>query len=103
MLSDSTADEEAPAQCGGTPHSRQVNNWYETFRYAERLAASHGASLDPTLIAGTPRWCGMADHDARKLLALILGGVRDALRNDTAQEQMADASKAISAPRTGAR
>ncbi len=57
------------------------------------VAASHGIALDPTLIAGSPRWCGTPDDDARKMLALILGGVRDALRNDTDQERMADVSK----------
>ena len=38
----------------------------------------------------------MPDDDARKLLALVLGGVRDALRNDTRQSDLADASHEIS-------
>ncbi|OBB79315.1 hypothetical protein A5779_12825 [Mycolicibacterium peregrinum] len=46
-------------------------------------------------LPGTPAWCGMADDDARKLLALVLGGVREALANDTRQEHLADASKKI--------
>ena len=96
MIAPPPFDEEPPAQCGGTPHSRQVG-WYEVYSYATRLAASHGIALDPTLIAGSPRWCGTPDDDARKMLALILGGVRDALRNDTNQEQMADVSKAVAA------
>lgn len=76
--------------------SRQVT-WFETYTYAERLAAGYGITLDHHLIPGTPQWCGMPDNDARKLLALILGGVRDALRNDTHQTALADASREISA------
>ncbi len=76
--------------------SRQVS-WYEVYRFAERLAASHGTVLDHQLIAGTPQWCGMADDDARKLLAVIFGGVRESLANDSCQASMADASREISA------
>ncbi len=76
--------------------SRQVS-WWEVYSFAERYAAGHALTLDHHLIAGTPQWCGMADDDARKLLAVLLGGVRDALRNDTHQAAAADASKAVSA------
>ncbi|OBB35322.1 hypothetical protein A5755_21905 [Mycolicibacterium fortuitum] len=48
-------------------------------------------------LPGSPAWCGMADDDARKLLSLVLGGVREALTNDTHQTAMAEASQAISA------
>jgi len=80
----------------GSPASRQVS-WLEVYTFAERVAAGHGLALDHHLAAGTPQWCGMPDDDARKLLAVILGGVRDALRNDTHQAELADASKAIAA------
>ncbi|MDV7193253.1 DUF2742 domain-containing protein [Mycolicibacterium fortuitum] len=80
----------------GSPASRQVS-WFEVYRYAERLAASHDVSLNHLPLPGTPAWCGMADSDARKLLALVLGGVREALANDTHQTAMAEASQAISA------
>lgn len=80
--------------------SRQVNGWYETYLYAERVAAGHGVALDHGLIPGTPRWCGMPDDDARKLLALVLGGVREALANDTRQTALADASREISSAAT---
>lgn len=80
----------------GSPASRQVA-WFETYRYAERLAAHHGLSLDGLPIPGTVRWCGMADDDARKMLALVLGGVRDALNTDARQTAMADASREIAA------
>ncbi|BBY19020.1 DUF2742 domain-containing protein [Mycolicibacterium litorale] len=91
-------DEETPASTGGgTPASRQVN-WFETFRYASRIAAEHGVVLNHRAlpVAGTLQWCGMADNDARKLLSLILGGVREALTNDARQEAIADAGREIS-------
>ena len=79
----------------GSPASRQVN-WSETYLFAARLAAQHGVVLDHHLLAGTPQWCGMRDDDARKLLALVLGGVRKALANDTRQTALSDASREIS-------
>lgn len=87
--------ETRPLTGAGSPASKQVN-WHETYLYAERLAASHGVALNHQLIAGTPSWCGMADHDARKLMALILGGVREAIQNDARQEALADASREVS-------
>ncbi len=80
----------------GSPASRQVS-WFEVYTFAERVAAGHGLALDHHLIPGAPKWCGMPDTDARKLLAVILGGVRDALRNDTHQAAMAEASKQVAA------
>lgn len=81
----------------GSPASRQVS-WFEVYRYAERLATSEGVhTLDYLPIPGTPAWCGMDDGDARKLLALVLGGVREALTNDAHQSAMSEASQAISA------
>lgn len=89
------AEQDARPNSGaGCPPSRQVS-WFEVYRYAARLAAHHGVALDPQLIPGTPQWCGMPDDDARKLIALILGGVREALTNDARQAATAEASKAI--------
>ena len=48
-------------------------------------------------IAGTLQWCGLPDDDARKLLALVLGGVREALTNNIHQDAIAQAGNAISA------
>ena len=91
-----SSDEEAPAQRGGgTPPSRQVS-WYTTFTFVERYATNHDVALDNLPIPGTPSWCGMPDDDARKLLALVLGGVREALVHDTAQEQLGEASRDVS-------
>jgi hypothetical protein len=71
--------------------------WFETYTFAERFAASHDVALDNLPIPGTPSWCGMPDDDAHKLLALVLGGVREALNHDVVQEHRAQASHAISA------
>jgi len=89
--------EARPDSGAGFPASRQVN-WYETFTFASKIAAQQGLSLDHHVLplAGSPQWCGMADDDARKLLALVLGGVREALAHDTRQAAMADASREIS-------
>jgi len=76
--------------------SRQVA-WHEVYTFAERFAAGQGVQLDHRLIAGTPRWCALPDPDARKLLALVLGGVREALQHDARQAAMVDASKAVAA------
>lgn len=90
------AEEARPDNGAGAPVFNRQVNWYETFCYAEQIAANAGVALDHQLIAGTPRWCGMPDDDARKLLALVLGGVREALANDIGQEAMAEASREIS-------
>jgi hypothetical protein len=70
-------------------------DWYVTYEYATKFAADHGITLSDLPIAGTQAWCGMPDDDARKLLSLILGGVRDALTNDQHQEAMTDAGREI--------
>lgn len=81
-----------------TTGSRQVA-WFEAFRFAGMVAAQHGIDLlhDGLPLPGTPLWCGLPDDDARKLLALLLGGVREAIANDARQAAVADASRAISA------
>lgn len=89
--------EGAPGEsAGGIPPSREVS-WYSTYLFAERYAATHDVQLDHVPIPGTPDWCGMPDDDARKLLALILGGVREALANDARQQQMVDTSHDVAA------
>lgn len=88
--------EARPDSGAGLPVSRQVN-WAETYAFAQRLAHRLGVILDHTAVAGTPAWCGMADTDARKLLALVIGGVREAVSNDTRQAAMAEASRSVAA------
>lgn len=88
--------ETRPDTVAGAPGSRQVN-WFETFTFATKIAAQHNVALDHRQlpIAGTMQWCGMSDTDARKLLSLILGGVREALTNDARQEAVRDAGEAV--------
>lgn len=88
---------DARTQTGaGTPAFRQVS-CYETFTYATRIAAQHGIELDlgRLPIAGTLQWCGMPDDDARKLLSLLLGGVREALANEMHQDAVEQAGRDI--------
>jgi hypothetical protein len=89
-------NEDAPAIRGGAPASRQVS-WFEVYRFAERWAAGHDLDLldHDLLVAGTPQWCAMSDDEAHKLLALVLGGIREALNHEVAQEHLADASREI--------
>lgn len=95
-MTDQRDVEARPNTGAGSPQSRQVA-WFEVYRYAERLATSHGVGLNHLPLPGTPSWCQMPDGDARKLLALVLGGVREALANEIHQHAMAEASQAISA------
>jgi hypothetical protein len=48
-------------------------------------------------MAGTPQWCALPDDDPRKLAALLDAAQHWALRVETGQESMAQASQAISA------
>lgn len=76
--------------------SREVAS-FETYTFAERLADKLGVVLDHCAIAGTPAWCGMDEDDARKLMALVIGGVREAVSNDARQAAMAEASRSVAA------
>ncbi len=95
-MTDQRDVEARPNTGAGSPQSRQVA-WFPVYQYAERLAANHDVALNHLPLPGTPAWCGMDDTDARKLLALVLGGVREALANEIHQDAMAEASQAISA------
>lgn len=81
-------------RAGGELVNRQIA-WYETLLFAQRFAAGQGVDLDPLLLAGTPQWCRLADDDPAKLAALVAGGVREALRNDTRQAATAESSREI--------
>lgn len=48
-------------------------------------------------VAGTPEWCDLDDDDDRKLAAVLDAGQHHALRMETAQEALADASRAVAA------
>ncbi|MCX8556039.1 DUF2742 domain-containing protein [Mycolicibacterium mucogenicum] len=88
--------QEARPTGAGSPASQQVS-WFEVYSFASRIAASHGTELHHLPLPGTPPWCGLPDDDARKLLALVLGGVREALQHEIKQEHLADAGKKIAA------
>lgn len=89
--------ETRPHEGAGSPACRSIN-WYETFAFASRIAAQHDLLLEHRAlpIAGTMQWCGLPDNDARKLLAVLLGGVREALINSARQDAIADAGEQIS-------
>lgn len=98
--------EPAPARYRGRPgitregnhqstcptRSAQVN-WSECVAYLDRVAADRDLSLWP----GTPQWCELRDADPRKLLALAEFGLHHALRVEVAQQQLADAGRAVAA------
>lgn len=69
-------------------------SWYETHLFLESVLAQANCGALPW--AGTPAWMAMEDSDPRKLLALAVFGVKYALRIDTAQQAVAEASRAVS-------
>ncbi len=85
--------EEAGPQRAGAPPSQQ-RAWWPVHRFVEAVVQQ--ANCGPIPAAGTPSWCALADGDTRKLLAVAVAGVHHVLRMETAQEQRAEASKAIS-------
>ncbi|MGV7311983.1 DUF2742 domain-containing protein [Mycobacterium kansasii] len=86
--------EEAGPQRAGAPPSQQ-RAWWPVHEFLEALVAQ--ANHGPIPAAGTPLWCALSDGDPRKLLAVAIDGVHHVLRIETAQEQRAEASKAIAA------
>lgn len=72
--------------------SRQVA-WLTVLEFVQRLG------VDPVtaLVAGSPAWNELPDEHPDKLGAVLAAGVHHALRLDTAQAAMADASKAVAA------
>lgn len=75
-----------------TTESQQVS-WWSVHEWVQRYldAAGH---YPP---AGTPSWCDLADGDRRKWAALLDAARHWVLRVETHQEQLAEASKAVSA------
>lgn len=85
---------EAGPQRAGAPPSQQ-RAWWPVHQFIEALVAQ--SIYGPIPAAGTPSWCELADGDPRKLLAVAIDGEHHVLRVETAQEQQAEASKAIAA------
>lgn len=89
-----TEIKEAGPLWAGAPPSQQ-RAWWPVHEFLE--AVLQQANCGPLPGAGTPSWCELADGDPRKLLAVAIDGEHHVLRVETAQEQHAEASKAIAA------
>lgn len=72
--------------------SRQVS-WWGVHEYVQ--PSLDAAGQWPT--AGTPAWCALDDADPVKLAALLDAAQHHALRMETAQAVLADASRAVAA------
>jgi hypothetical protein len=67
-------------------------DWWAVHQYVARLIA-----VEDWPLAGTPEWCALNDSDPRKLAAVMDFGQHHALRVETAQAALAEASRAIAA------
>jgi hypothetical protein len=68
-------------------------SWWSVHEHVAPALAAVGSW--PTV--GTPAWCELEDTDPRKLVALFDAAQHWALRVETCQEQLAEASHDISA------
>jgi hypothetical protein len=80
------------AQAFNPPSSQQVS-WWSVHEFVQ--AVLNQVNDWPTL--GTPAWCSLANDDPRKWAAVLDGGQHHALRMETAQQAMAEASRDVSA------
>jgi hypothetical protein len=71
--------------------SRQVS-WWDVHERVTPLLREIGSWP----MAGTPAWCELDDDDPVKLAALLDAAQHHALRVETAQAALADASRAVS-------
>lgn len=94
-----TTDSDTECTCPPRQSASRQIAWFTTFEFANAIAQLHGYDLssDHFPPPGSPAWCDMADHDDRKLLALLQRGVQAALDDDARQAAMADASHEICA------
>ena len=72
--------------------SSQVS-WWDVHLYVQQ----HLAVVGHYPMAGTPAWCDLPDDDPRKLAAVLDAGQHHALRVETAQQALAQASRAVAA------
>lgn len=77
-------------QGAGSPASQTVS-WWPTHEFITALVSN----VNNLPIAGTPAWQALSDNDPAKLIALAVAGEHHVLRVEVAQQNMADASKAI--------
>lgn len=88
-----TTDKSATTtDAGHSIGSRQVS-WWSFHEYAERLLTEAGSWP----MVGTPAWCDLPDDDPRKRAAIFDAAQHWALRIETSQAAMAEASHDISA------
>uniref|UniRef100_UPI003365A018 DUF2742 domain-containing protein n=1 Tax=Mycolicibacterium sp. TUM20985 TaxID=3023370 RepID=UPI003365A018 len=69
-------------------------SWWEVRTFVEAAIQQAGVTSWPA--AGTPAWCALSGGDPRKWAALFDDAQHWALRVDTAQEAMAEASRDLS-------
>ena len=89
-MTDTRTTETRAGEGAGSPASQSVS-WWPTHEFLAELVAQYNHL--PT--AGTPAWQQLPDADPRKLLALAAAGEHHVLRVEVAQQNMADASKAV--------
>lgn len=75
-----------------TTSARQVNWWLVHEWVSPALNAAQSWPM-----AGTPAWAALDDSDLRKLVAVLDGGRHWALRIDTVQGALRDASREVCA------
>lgn len=75
-----------------TPPFAQQVSWWSVHLYVEPLLAAVGRWP----MAGSVEWCALPDDDVRKLAAVLDGGRHHALRVETAQVALSEASRDIS-------
>lgn len=93
-MTDTRTTETRPLTGAGSPASQQVS-WWDTHLFITALVDQFNNASIP--IAGTPDWCALSDTDPAKLMALAVAGEHHVLRVETAQEALAEASRAVAA------
>lgn len=93
MTESSNAEEAGPVWAGAPPSRQRA--WWPVHEFIKAVVQQ--ANYGPIPAAGTPSWCQLADGDPRKLLAVAMDGEHHVLRTEVAQEQRAEASKAVAA------
>jgi Protein of unknown function (DUF2742) len=92
----STLTEAGSSHSGGAGcsylSSGQVS-WWSVHEHVEPILAAVGSWP----MVGTPAWCAMENRDLRKLAALFDAAQHHALRVETCQERICEASRDISA------